>query len=417
MQVNNPIHRPASERVTRVAVSTLFFVNGATVGSWVMHIPTIQTALGLSEGTLGLALLGVAFGALSAMLVTGPLIARIGSRPMSVAGGLCMCVAPPLLLLSPNLGLLTVALLWLGASNGVMDVSMNAQAVILEQRSPRPIMSSFHGLWSVGGLVGSSLGAALLALGISPVQHVVSVAVVLLITMAIAGRFLLPPAEERAIAAQNSTGQNSEEVEPSPALALPRGPLIGLGLLAFLGLVAEGAVADWSAVYLRNGLAARPEVAALGYSAFALTMATGRLLGDWLVARLGRLRLVRISSALATVGLAAALLVADPVAAIVGFGCVGLGVANLIPVLFSVAGQVRGVSAGTAIASVATLGYFGFLAGPPVIGFVAEATNLAVGLSVVVICTALIGVLAHRAIRSAQSSEAPTRSAPSPLPH
>lgn len=361
----------------------MFFVNGAAIGSWVLHIPTVQQKLGLSEGMLGLALLAVAFGALGMMLITGPLIARIGSRPITIVGGLCLCAAPLLLLLAPNLPLLLGGLLWLGASNGAMDVAMNAQAVTLEQRATKPIMSSFHALWSIGGLVGASLGGTLLALGFLPLQHVALVTALLAVLAIAAARHLLPA----SVDVRRLDGAN-----PPPAFALPRGPLVGLGLLAFLGLVGEGAVADWSAVYLRNTLGTDASVAALGYAAFALMMAVGRLLGDALVARFSRLALVRASAALAAAGLGAALLVGNPLAAMLGFGCAGLGLANLIPVLFSVAGQVPGVSAGTAIASVATMGYFGFLVGPPLIGFVAEATNLSVGLGIVVLCTALIAL-------------------------
>jgi len=378
----------------RIAISAMFFVNGAAIASWVLHIPAVQRKLGLSEGVLGLALLAVALGALSMMLITGPLIARVGSRPVTRVAVLALCAAPPLLLLAPNLALLVGALLLLGAGNGAMDVAMNAQAAALEKRYTTPIMSSFHALWSLGGLVGASVGSALLALGWQPVPHVLLSSSVLIGMSLVVGRDLLPAAVDT---------ETGSAAHAGPMMAVPRGPLLGLGLLAFLGLVGEGAVADWSAVYLRNRLGTSASVAALGYAAATLLMATGRFLGDGWVRRFGRVTLVRGSATLAAVGLGAALLFGHPLTAIVGFGCVGLGLANLIPVLFSVAGQMPGVSAGTGIASVATMGYFGFLAGPPLIGFVAEATNLSVGLGIVVCCTALIALRAGSVLRGASA--------------
>jgi fucose permease len=186
-----------------------------------------------------------------------------------------------------------------------------------------------------------------------------------------------------------------DEVGDEPTFAIPAGPIIGLSILAFFSLVGEGAAADWSAVYMRNFLGAGPGLAAAGFAAFSLMMAVGRLTGDRLVKALGPARLVRASAVLGTIGLGAALLLGQPLAAIAGFACLGLGLSNIIPVLFSAASRTPGVSPGAGIAAVATTGYLGFLAGPPLIGFAAEATTLPVALGIVVLFTALVAVFAY----------------------
>jgi len=202
-------------------------------------------------------------------------------------------------------------------------------------------------------------------------------------TALVALRSLLPASVDRA--------------SDAPVVAVPTGRLLSLGILAFFCLVAEGAMADWSAVYLHETLDTDLSFAAMGFAAFSLMMAFGRFVGDALRVRLHAIHLVRISAALAAVGLGIALLLGHPLAALVGFGCVGLGLANIVPVLFSAAGRTPGVAPGTGIAAVATAGYFGFLVGPPLIGFVAQATTLPVGLGLVALFTALIAVFARSA--------------------
>jgi fucose permease len=191
-----------------------------------------------------------------------------------------------------------------------------------------------------------------------------------------------------------------DQASNEPAFVRPSGPLVSLGILAFFCLVSEGAMADWSAVYLRETLGTDPAFAAMGYAAFSLMMAVGRLIGDTLRMRLHAVHLVQMSGGLAALGLGTALLLGHPVAALVGFGCVGLGLSNIVPVLFSAAGRTPGVATGTALAAVATAGYFGFLVGPPLIGFAAQATTLRVGLSLVVLFMALIALRAGSAARA-----------------
>jgi fucose permease len=278
--------------------------------------------------------------------------------------------------LAPTLPALVAALLLLGAGNGALDVAMNAQAVAVESRGTRPIMSWFHGMWSLGGLTGAAAAAAALASGTTPAQHVgiATIVFTLVATLSIAN--LLPPGADAHAGA--------------PRFARPTKAVLGLGAVAFFALLSEGAIGDWSALYLERSLGTTSATAALGYAAFALTMASGRFLGDALVARYGDERVVRHSTAGATIGLGMALLVSHPLAAIAGFATVGFGLANLIPIVFRAAGGLRGVASSQGIAAVGTFGYVGFLAGPPAIGLAAEALTLPVALGLVVAALAWI---------------------------
>ena len=367
----------------RLAVATVFFVNGAVLATWVPQIPAVKARHGLSDGGLGFVLLAMAAGSVLALPLAGWLVDRLGSRRVTTLVALGFCLLLPWPVLSPGLPMLVAALALFGALNGALDVSMNTQALRVEQLQGRPIMSSFHALFSLGGVAGAAVTGATMWLGDA---QVVATAVV-------AAAAVLASAPALVAAAPTS--------HASPlTLKVPRA-LIGLGVLTFLGLLSEGAMGDWSAVYLRDELLTSPGLAAVGFAAFSLTMAAGRFGGDRLVRRFGSVRVLQVSAAIAAIGLGVALAVGHPAAAIVGFGLVGLGIANVVPVLFSAAGQTPGLQAGTAIAAVATTGYLGFLGGPPAIGLVAEATGLPMALGLVSLSCALIAGGAARALRRA----------------
>ncbi len=370
--------------MTRVAVAVVFFANGAGLASWVPHIPEVQARLALGSGTLGFALLGMAVGALVAIPLAGAMISRVGSRAVTMGAALTFFGVLVLPLLAPTLPSLVVALIAVGAGNGAMDVSMNAQALAVERRAGRPIMSSFHALWSVGGIVGAGVCALALQVGVAPRAHLAAAA------LGLGGMALLAVTRFLPAAA--------DAPHPGRRLARPDGVLLTLGLMALLALVSEGAMGDWSALYLRDTLGASPSLAALGFAVFSLMMAVGRFAGDRLVARFGSVRVVRASTSVGALGLAGALTLADPRAAILGCGCVGFGIANLVPIIFRAAGQLPGVSPGHGLAAVTTAGYCGFLAGPPLIGLVAEVLTLPGALGLVVLC--LVGIaLAARHVR------------------
>jgi len=370
----------SSLRAARVAVAAIFFVNGTATANWLVRIPAVQEKLGLSEGTLGLALFGVAVGALVSMPWTGRLIARVGSKRVTQIAALVFAAVFLLPPLAPNgLGLFA-ALVILGAGHGALDVAMNAQAATVERQYARPIMSSFHALFSLGGLVGAAMGGVIASRGVGLMAHLAALSlVVALLASRITSRML--PAGADATPEHASASR-------------PHGALIALGVLAFCVLLGEGAMADWSAVYLRDVTNAGPGLAAAGYAAFSLAMATGRLVGDSLRLRVSSAVLVRLGGALAAVGLASGLAFESPWGAIVAFGAVGVGLSIAFPIALAAASALPGTSPGPAIATVSTFGYAGFLAGPPLIGFVAEATSLRGGLVVVVVSCVVVAALA-----------------------
>lgn len=364
----------------RRAVLSIFFINGLILGSWIPHIPLVQEKLSIGEALLGLALLSMALGAVVFMPLSGILSARLGSRQVTTITAFAYCFALPLPILAPSLITLMVSLFIFGACTGAMDVAMNAQAIAVEKRFRKPVMSSFHGFFSLGGLVGAGFGGLVLANGLSSMLHASLICGLMLIGTAITVRHFLP--------------KEADASKESSKLVLPRGPILALSVLAFMVLMAEGAIADWSAVYIKNVLSTGPGLAAAGYAAFSLMMAIGRLTGDRFVANVGPVTITRITSIIAAFGLGAALLINHPIAAVVGFGFVGLGLSNLIPVIFSAAGRVPNVVSSTGIATVATAGYFGFLAGPPIIGFIAELLSLQIALGLVVVAIFTVTVFA-----------------------
>lgn len=371
---------PDALRAARGAVAAVFFLDGAGFANWVVRIPAVQERLALGVGTLGVALLGLALGALLAMPVAGGLVARFGSRPVTRAAALAFAASLPLPPLAPDLVTLIAALVVQGAASGVLGVAMNAQAATVERGYGRPIMASFHALFSLGGLVGAAAGGLAASRGVGAAPHLATVAA----TVALAAWWVAP----RLLPAA------ADATPGGPSFARPTRALLALGVVAFCVLFGEGAMADWSAVYLRDVAGAGPGLAAAGFAAFSLTMAAGRAVGDGLTLRVGPARLVRAGGAVAALGLGVALAFASPWAAVVGFGAVGAGLSIVFPTVLASAGRMPGQTPGTAIAAVSTFGYTGFLAGPPLIGLVAELSSLRVGLAVVAVAGVVIAGLA-----------------------
>lgn len=368
-------------RAARWAVMATFGINGLALSSWFPHIPAVQRKLGLSDGTLGLALLGTAVGALVATTASGWVIESAGSRVVTRAAVLALCAVLPLPGLAPNLALLVLSLVLLGATNGVLDVAMNTQAVAVEKRYRRPIMSTFHGVFSLGGLISAALAVVIVGSGVGTVAHLTVVGLVLGGAALVATRWLLPD-------------EGPRDSSHGPIFARPTGPLIALGVVGFCALLGEGAMADWSAVYLRNSLETGAGYAAAGFAVFSSTMALGRLTGDRLTAHFGPATLVRSGGAVVAIGLGLALILGQPGAALVGFACVGAGLSFMFPIVLSAAGRVPGIAPGLALAAVTSVSYTGFLAGPPLIGLAAQVTSLRLALGIVAALGALIIVLA-----------------------
>jgi MFS family permease len=367
----------ASLHRARLAVSLVFCLNGFGVANWAVRIPDVKKQLGLSDGVLGFALLAIALGSLLTMPLMGGLAARFGSRP--VVGGMALFMAVALLLppLAPNLWWLLPTLLLLGAGNGGLDVVMNVHGATVERHYPHPIMSSFHAMWSVGGLAGAAFAGLMANQGVSVQMHLLWAALLMGVLFALVWNWLLP-----ASADQSAEHEAKMVIKPNRLLLL-------IALLGVCTTISEGAVADWSAVYLREGLNTSAGFAALGYAAFQTAMIIMRFLGDGLNLRFGPERLIRVCGAISGFGLGLALWVAQPWAMLIGFACVGLGMSVVFPGMVSAAGNMKSLPSGPAISWVASVAYAGFLAGPPLIGWIAELTSLRFGLALV----ALMGLL------------------------
>jgi len=358
-------------RSARFAVAVLFFLTGAVFATWAARIPAIQATLKLSPGELGLALLGTATGELLSMNLAGYLAARFGSRSITIIASVCLSAMLPVLALAPTLPMLVGTLLLFGAAFGSVNVAMNTQGVTVERRYGRSIFNSFHACYSLGGLTGALIGGLVAARGIAPLPHFLGVALLCVIMTLVVARFLLP-----AHADAQGTGV---------AFARPTRTLLVLGLVAFCVVLGEGAMADWSAVYLNTTLRTGAGLAAAGYAAFSIVMAVGRGLGDRLTRRLGAGMMVRLGGLVAAGGLTLALVVSWVPLVLLGFALVGAGFSVIFPLTLSAAGRASQQASGTAIATVATCGYVGFLVGPAAIGFAADKLSLRVALGLVVV--------------------------------
>jgi MFS family permease len=381
-----------SARAARRAVTLVFALNGALIGTWAVRIPAIKSNLGLSDGTLGLALASIAVGSLVAMPLAGWLSARFGSRVTTRVTLVWFCVAMMLPGLAPSLPLLVLATFNLGASTGSLDVAMNAHGVEVERRHPWPILSSFHAAWSLGGLFGATIGGIVAGAGIGAGPHLAAAGALGLLVALPISRALLPADADVA----------SEE--DGPLLVRPPRALWALGAVAMCGLVAEGAAGDWSAVYMKESLGTSAGAAATTFAAFSLAMTTGRLVGDRLTELWGPVVLVRRGGVLGAIGIAAALLIAQPTAAVVGFACLGLGLAGIVPTVFRASAHMPGIASGVALGAVSTMGYVGFLGGPPIIGGLAELTSLPTALWLLVALGVAIAALAGH-VRPAAEKE------------
>lgn len=317
---------------------------------------------------------------MASMPAAGWLASRFGSKNITIISTLIFCGTLVLPALAPNAWVLGLALACYGAGAGAMDVAMNVQAVEVETAYGKPVMASFHALFSIGGMLGAAAGGAIAAAGVRPLAHFLIAAVILGGLSLFAYPGMLPAVRH-------------QDRGPSPSFRLSA-RVLTLAALGFCILLNEGAMADWSAVYLRSSLRTTEGVAAYGYAVFSAAMAIGRMLGDRLTVALGRVQVVRYGAVLAACGLGAALIAATVPATLIGFAAVGLGFASIIPLVFGAAGRVEGQSAGSGVATVTTIGYLGFLAGPPFIGFLADLVTLRAALGVVVFLSVAGSVLA-----------------------
>jgi predicted MFS family arabinose efflux permease len=364
-----PIHTDKKTVAARKASLAIFLVCGIGLSCWAPMVPFAKVNLGLNDASLGIVLLSLGAGAILMMPFSGLLINQYGSRKVALAAAIIIALVLPVLLLVSSAIQLAVALFIFGAAIGSIDVAMNSHAVLVQNRYGKHIMSSFHGMFSLGGLLGSIGLGFLIKLGLSPTLAAASVSAMLLIIAGSQYKHLFPHSEE-------------ETVE-SFQLAIPRGPVLVLGLMCFVFFLAEGALLDWSAVFLQFNRNFEPSMAGLGYAAFSVAMAAMRLTGDNIVNRIGSYKVVLYGALISSAGYLIAVTIAWPGAALIGFVLIGLGAANVVPVFFTAAGELPNVPTAASLSAVTTLGYTGQLAGPAMIGFIANATSLPIALGFV----------------------------------
>jgi predicted MFS family arabinose efflux permease len=391
-------------RVTRraaVAVAVVFFANGALFANWVARIPAVKDALDAGDGALGLALLGIAAGSLVTMPFAGGWCERVGSRTVVVVSLLAVAGAITLVAHAPSIVALGGLLMLYGGAFGVLDVAMNVQAVALVRRTGRPIMPWFHAAFSVGGLVGAGTGALAAEAGLSPLSHFALTAATSAAVVLTVRRHLLP---DRAPTAPSPMDTRSEASPPSLSDPAPdsdratrqrRLVLVGLGLVAGCAALGEGAMADWTALFLRDVAGAGAGVAALGFAAFSITMTAGRLGGEAAILRLGPVRVLQLGGAAVATGVVLAVAGGSPIPGLIGFGLVGLGFSCAFPLALTTAGESSDGAGGQEIATVSVVGYLGFLIGPPFIGLLAEVVELRLALLAVLLPAVGLVTLSH----------------------
>ena len=352
--------KPAAGRAEQHSTRLLFLLAGFSAAAWASLVPVAKAATGVNEGQLGLVLLCLGIGSLLAMPVSGVVSTRHGCRKVLMVCGVALCACLPLLASVQNVFTLAAALFFFGAMIGTFDCVMNIQAVIVERDSKRPLMSGFHGFYSLGGLLGAATTSTIMDLGVSPFATVSAIALAGVLLLMLIRRHVLPygnPAE-------------------GPPFALPRGEVLFLGMLCMTVFLVEGSMMDWSAVMLAENHGMPVAQAGYGFAAFSLTMTFGRLTGDRIVARVGRRSVVTVGGLLAMGGILLATLVPLWQAALLGYAMVGLGCSNIVPVLFTAVGRQTSMPQSVAVPAMSTLGYAGVLAGPAAIGFIAHHSSL-----------------------------------------
>ena len=349
-------------RAARISVSAFFFTTGLCFASWASRIPDIQRHLHLDEAQLGSVLFALPIGSMLSLPVAGFLVTRFGSRIVMLTGAFAYAGLLCLLDIVDALWQLVTVLFFFGMSGNMMNISINTQAVAVEALYKRSIMASFHGLWSLAGFTGAAIGTFMVSKNLSPLIHFIIVACLI----AIIALFMFP----------NTLQTEAGKQDSGSGFAWPDKSLLKLGVIAFCCMACEGCMFDWSGIYFRDVVQAPHHLVPLGYTAFMAMMATGRFLGDWLVTKTGVKNVMRLSGCLIVLGLLTAILFPNLYTTTAGFLLTGFGVSSIVPMAYGLAGKSKTMSAGMAIAAVSTVGYFGFLFGPPVIGYIAKAANL-----------------------------------------
>jgi len=393
------------KRAARIAVSSLFFLTGLCFASWASRIPAIQQTLHLSEGGLGSVLLALPIGSMISMPVAGYMISRFGSKNVVMIAGICYAMVLPVLGMAQAAWQLFAILMLFGFMGNMANIAVNTQAVAVEALYGRSIMASFHGLWSLAGFTGAAIGAFMSGQRIAPYQHFLVITAIAAVIVAVSAKHTV---------AHTPLKEKVKPLLQGEKLSLGRKIKIGLlklisnlrnswrlvmslmvlGIIAFCSMICEGTMFDWSGVYFKKVVEAPDGMAGIGYAAFMSTMASFRFIADWLTTRMGHRRVLLLSGILTAAGLLIAVLLPYFATAIFGFLLVGAGVSSVVPLVYSAAGKSKKAEPGVALATVSTVGYLGFLIGPPLIGFVAQASSLSISFSIIAvmgICIAIMG--------------------------
>lgn len=380
--MSDDIIKPASLTKSRVAVGIFFFISGLRFATWASRIPDIQNHLHLSDAGLGTVLFALPAGSMAGLPVSGYMVSKYGSRIILYISAMLF----PIFIIGIGLAnsplWLALNLFFFGFSSNLLNISVNTQAVALENLYGKSIMASFHGLWSLGGFSGAALGTLMVAEHIHVLYHFLVVATLSVIVT----QFVF----------SHTVRQTKTQQKSASVFVKPDRYLMILGIIAFSTMATEGTMFDWSGVYFKKIVLAPVQLTTLGYVAFMLTMATGRFLGDKLITNYGQKQVLRFSGAMIFTGLMTAVLLPNIVAATLGFLLVGFGVASVVPLCYALAGKSKTMQPGMAIAAVSSIGFLGFLMGPPLIGYIAQAFSLRISFAVIAFLGGMMSIMAAK---------------------
>jgi MFS family permease len=365
----------------RIAVGVMFFMAGICFASWASRIATIQQNLNLTDAALGGVLFALPVGLMCSLPFSGWVITRIGSRKLLISALIVYSLALVSLGVAQNTVQLVACLLLFGFSSNAVNISVNTQAVAAEELYKRPILSSFHGLWSLAGFAGAAIGTYMIGKHVIPFKHFSLIMAIVVITVIFTTRYL----------------KNDKPTSAGPVFVMPDNSLIKLGVIAFCSMICEGAMFDWSVIYFKKVVLAQNAMMGAGYTGFMLTMATGRFIADKFAHRFGLKRTLQVSGMLTATGLLTAVAFPYIYTALFGFMLVGFGVSSVVPLVYSAAGKSKTMSPGVALAAVSTIGFMGFLFGPPVIGFVAGIATLRASFTLIALMGICVTVFATKA--------------------
>jgi MFS family permease len=355
----------------RIATNILFFLNGLSFASWASRIPDVKDILKLGDAALGAVLFAMPIGSLSALPVAGIIISRFGSKKITLFSMLFYFVSMPLLGYATSTFQLAIALFLFGFGSDMLNISMNVQAVNVEKIQQRSIMSSFHAVFSIGFMIGAALGGFIASENISVFKHLTFMGTTDLLVVILIYRFLV------------KSDQQTDKAQP--LFALPDRGLVLLGIIAFCGMLSEGAMADWSTLYYKQVLHNSKGFATAGFTAFSIMMVVGRIFGDKIVNKFGLRKTLLINCLIVFLGMFFALIIVNPISVVIGFGITGLGLSTIVPLIYSEAGHSKTMSAGVALAAITTVGMGGFLLGPVLIGFLSEFSSLRIALTSLIV--------------------------------